>query len=181
MNKLEEALLFLAKLYENDPYAGRKRLHKVLFFADMEAKRELGYSITGETYLKYDHGPFMPALDRAVDRLKMANAGHWDQRENSRLIRLVVYRDADSRAFDEGELEILRQVGERYRNWPGFAIEEAAHRHFGWLAVRNGSEIPDGSAYIGEVRQLSLDENQRALEAIQRYRERKRAASEYCP
>jgi hypothetical protein len=93
----------------------------------------------------------------------------------------VVYRDADSRAFDEGELEILRQVGERYRNWPGFAIEEAAHRHFGWLAVRNGSEIPDGSAYIGEVRQLSLDENQRALEAIQRYRERKRAASEYCP
>ena len=55
--KLEQTILYIARVSQDDPHFGIAKLTAILFYADFEAYRRLGHSITGATYKHFDRGP----------------------------------------------------------------------------------------------------------------------------
>lgn len=62
--RFQEALVYLVHVL---PGVGRTKLMKLLFLADVESYKTRGRSLTGETYLSYDHGPWTRGLYRALE------------------------------------------------------------------------------------------------------------------
>ena len=62
--RFQEALVYLVHVL---PGIGRTKLMKLLFLADVESYKTRGRSLTGETYLSYDHGPWTRELYRALE------------------------------------------------------------------------------------------------------------------
>lgn len=179
--KLAHLLLYVTRKMSDDTRAGKTKLHKILFFADFEAYRRTGSSITGEYYVKFDQGPFLPTLDSTVS--KMANRGdaEWAPQNQWLEIQLVPRAEPDLDLFTGDEIAVVDETIERFRGWTATAVSNFSHRLFGWVTTRNGDEIPYSSAYVGDPRELSDDETSWACSLIDRYREWKHQKAEYCP
>jgi len=83
-------VLYLARQSSEDPGFGAVKLNKLLFFADFEAFRLLGSSITGATYEKEEYGPvareFLPMQDELL-RWDYAKIERRDRADTSRRSR----------------------------------------------------------------------------------------------
>ena len=62
--RFQEALIYFVHVL---PGIGRTKLMKLVFLADVESYKTLGRSLTAETYLSYDHGPWTRELYRALE------------------------------------------------------------------------------------------------------------------
>ena len=180
--KLAELILFISDQLRDDRYPGFKvKLHKILCRADFAAYRSRGQSITGETYIKYENGPFLQAVDPTVAKLKNAGVAQWAVPDQFNAIRLETSRSADLSSYTQEEIDWVREAIEWARHRETQDIVTESHQWFGWRVTPNGEAIPYSTAVAGDVRTLSEDENAWALSLITRYREHKRQKAEYCP
>src|SRR5258707_1192720 len=92
---------------------GATRLNKICWYADTLAYRFHGKSITGETYVKRQHGPVPKAILPVIRELEAEKKLHVRDHHflPSRKIRLFVpLEDADASQFNDDELEIIKFV-----------------------------------------------------------------------
>jgi len=180
--KLAQMLLYVAHGLAGDKWNGKTKIHKILFFSDFEAFRQTGRSISGEEYVKYDQGPFLPSVDTTVQKMANRNLASWEPPNQWGEIQLVS-RTMTPRTdlLSEQEIAIIDSTIKRFWGWTARAVSNRSHRLFGWLTTPNGQVIPYNSAYVGDPRPLDEDENAWALDLIGRYREWKREKAEYCP
>ena len=180
--KLAQMLLYVAHKLTGDQWNGKTKIHKILFFSDFDAFRQTGQSISGEDYIKYDQGPFLPAVDTTVRKLANGNIADWAQPNERGEIQLEI-RAAQIKTdlLSAAEIAIIDSTVQRFWGQTARAVSNQSHRLFGWLTTPNSKVIPYKSAYVGDPRPLNADENDWALDLIGRYREWKREKAEYCP
>ena len=180
--KLAQMLLYVAHRLKGDRWNGKTKIHKILFFSDFEAYRQTGRSISGEDYIKYDQGPFLPAIDTTVQKMSNANLAAWAPPNEWDEIQLIPQRsEIPTDLLTDQEMQIMDSVIQRFWGWTARAVSNRSHRLFGWLTTPNGQTIPYSSAYVGDPRPLDPPEDAWALDLIGRYREWKREKAEYCP
>lgn len=145
--KFKELVLLLAarSTPETDPLMSRVKLNKLLYRIDFEAFRLLGRSVTGETYIKGEHGPMASRLPLMEDELGRRGYLGWGQDkrgDNTRKFPLALVA-SDESVFSARELGIIDSAIEELRAHGGRGAREWSHEQsVGWRLSTMMAEIP---------------------------------------
>lgn len=149
-DRLRELILYIAERSQADQYFGLTKLNKLLFFSDFRAFAELGRSITGYQYLRFNQGP-VPRRGNSVVK-DMAGRGkitldqidffgHVQTRVNPRC-------SANLAMFSIEEISIVDEEITRYWDYSAAEIANQSHQFAGWRLAKNQEPIPYAVALI---------------------------------
>ncbi|NQW24142.1 MAG: SocA family protein [SAR202 cluster bacterium] len=148
-DKFKNLILYIAKKSKEDKRFGAIKLNKILYYADFDAYRRLGQSITGATYQRLDEGPapreLVPVRERMIGEsieIKKAPIGRYTQQ------RIVALVEPDESLFGEAELRIVDQVLEAM--WPmnGKQVTALSHTEPGWIEAETQCDIEYETAWM---------------------------------
>jgi len=148
--KLRELILYIAQRCQADPYFGKTKLNKILFYADFTAYAELGAAITGQEYMRLPHGPgprrLKPILDNMTRceevALRREPKGSFEQE------RVVAQRLPDVSVFAEPQLAVVNRVIRALWNRTNSRVSEISHANAGWQLAENGETIPYETVFL---------------------------------
>jgi hypothetical protein len=157
--KLRELILHVCLRSEDDPWLGRTKLFKLLFFIDVEALKQLGRTVTGQEYEKQQYGPIprhgwdaFAALQDAGDIATFSRriAGYSQD-------RAFALRSPDLSLFDSAELLLIESIIDQYKRFTGKQISMASHEFLGWDTLNYRESVPLGATLFSD-RNLTSDE-----------------------
>lgn len=119
------------------PSTTKKKLCKLLYYADKEHLLQYGRPITGDSYYRLPHGP-IPTYGLDLLRGNGSNANQamaadflevkgWDVKARRR---------HDPRAFSKSELKILGEVCQKYGHLSADYLERLSHQEPAWLKTK---------------------------------------------
>ncbi len=117
---------------------GLTKLYKLIYLSDVLALRELGQSITGSDYIKYEHGPVPSRGEKSIKKLKADGAIDSQLVEldsSMKMNRITSLKAADRRHFSSGELAVIERVCVTYGSWTATALSELSHKEPAWVAA----------------------------------------------
>lgn len=166
--KFDELLVYVAeRSAEDDPNYGDLKLNKLLYFADVEAYRRRGQSITGTRYQHLEHGPASVSLPRARESLIEAGVLSKGRKRVYDFFRTITRAERPARreVFEPGELELVDEVLARYADLNGKQMADLSHQEPGWKMTDEGDEIPLETALLTPRASSSAIEQGKALAA----------------
>jgi Protein of unknown function (DUF4065) len=149
--KLRELIIYVAALSRDDPNFGATKLNKLLFYADFLAYQRFGAAITGQEYQALPQGPAPKRLKPVVERMRKAG----DIREVTakmgrfKQIRPVPMRSVDLSKFSGDEVDLVREVVNRFWKFNATQISDESHLFLGWQLGIQGETIPYSVVLIG--------------------------------
>jgi len=151
--KLCELMLYIAQKSQDDKFFGAVKLNKLLYYADVEAYRRLGKSITGTDYKHRREGP-VPPSDRARRRLVQRGRAKVDYKptEKRDQERLIPKSAPNTSLFSNAELGIIDETIRKYWQFTGTALSKKSHEEFGYKLTREGETIPLRTAWLSSAR-----------------------------
>lgn len=144
MVRFEQAVHYV--IANTDPEKlGKTKLAKVLFFADLEALRRTGKSITNVVYEKRLFGPMPRDLYHAIESLDTHDL--IAQRHGSRFgyeqHQFWATKDPDLEGFTVDEIAILNEVTRIIcEHHTAASISDFTHNAEAWEFAQEGEEIP---------------------------------------
>jgi uncharacterized phage-associated protein len=143
--KYENAVLYLCQKL-NGEVRGKKKLAKLLYFADFDFYEKNQKSITGDIYRALPMGPFPTELDTMTDAMTKNKTITIDQiEEREGYNPTEVYRalkKPDLSVFDKGETEMLDRIVVKYGHLNGKQLEELSHTEAPYIGTELRKEIP---------------------------------------
>ena len=134
---------------------GAVRLNKALWYADVIAFKLRGVSITGETYLKRQHGPVPKHILRTLEALAEQDAIAIVEPEYRFDTRKFIARSAPpSNALSDDERSIASSVLKAVLGYTANAISEMSHDVI-WQAAGEGEEIPLHATLAGQSGEIT--------------------------
>lgn len=171
--RLKELILYIAKESEGDPNFGATKLNKLLFFADFLAYLNLGKPITGQEYMRIDHGPVPRRMKPVCTQL--LEQGHIAIREETlgefERKRTMALRQPNLKPFTGEEISIVETVLRKYEWMNATQISNESHAFHGWKLAGHKDHIPYWSALVG-TRKPTSRESSYAREIQRRIRNR---------
>jgi len=158
------------KLRRNPPKLGKTKLNKVLFYADFQSFLDTGESMTGETYVKFQHGPVSEHIQDVVTELEEegALATRETKYHGYRKKEYIALEDPDLFLFTGEEISIADDViDDVCRENTAASISEFSHNHI-WEAAEIGEEIPYEAALVYQLGEIEPDDMAWAKEEIER-------------
>lgn len=150
--RLAELIMFVANRVLGDSMFGLTKVNKVIFFADFEAYRRTGQSITGAVYQRLDQGPcahqFMPALESLGDDVREV------QRQTPAGTRreLVPLRDAKVDLFTGPEIALVDEIIDWFRPMTARQASDQSHETMAYRLTYDRDEVPYGAAVLSSDR-----------------------------
>lgn len=147
--KLRDLILYIAHKSEDDPRLGAVKLNKLLYYADFNAFRELGTSITGATYQHLEEGPapreLLPVRRSMIDSEEavMEPSTYFGMKQN----RLVPLKPVDA-LLSRDERRIVDEVISEFWHMDARQISKYSHSEYGWRLTDEGETIPYSSAFF---------------------------------
>lgn len=130
---------------------GAVKLNKVMWFADLEAYRRLGHTISGQiSYQKQQHGPVPNNIVRSIRRLEQADKIRTRDVPTFGGTRreYVWLKQPNVSAFTPEEVDILSEaISWVCENHTAKSISELSHDAL-WEQAEIGEQIPVGAATI---------------------------------
>jgi len=143
--KFKKAILYLISKYPDKKLKGKKKLAKLLYFADFDFFELYEKPLTGATYRVMSMGPLPDELDQSLKeienkqlRVEKKTIGY----ENDLNIYSLKKEKIDFGLFSEKEKEILDSVFKRYGSLSGGELEKISHSEASFNAVDFGERIP---------------------------------------
>jgi hypothetical protein len=153
----------------SDPWKlGSTKLNKILYYVDFGSYFKLGRPITGETYVKRQHGPvaydILRIEEELVDEEKIAiRTGDYFGYKQKRYFAL---EEPDLSIFSADEISIVEKVIDLIaKNHSATSISLASHNHI-WEAAELGEEIPYQTSLINELGEINQQDVEWAQEII---------------
>jgi hypothetical protein len=142
--KFKELILYLADRSGDDEGFGMTKLNKLLYFADFEAFRRLGRSITGATYQKLEWGRAAREFLPLHEELLRDHRARVERRPRGRFLRRVtVSAGADTSIFMAEEMEVIDSIVKQLRPYDATGSSDLSHfESVGWNVVEIGETIP---------------------------------------
>lgn len=161
--KFRELILEICNCSNGQDFCGAVKLNKLLFFIDLYSYAYFGKTISGQKYQKFTYGPvamqMLPMLKDMEDR--------GDIQRNKEALRFggtsytqtrtVPNRKADLSKFTTEELDLVKKVVEKFKDFNGSAISELSHKFIGWELAQDNEIIPLETVFISN-RELSTAE-----------------------
>lgn len=165
---------------------GKVKLHKILYYADINAYVRFGEGITGEVYVKQKFGPVSLHLEEVLEEL--AEDGLVVLREaegdNDSAMSDDSIGEAGSRRYRKGEFVSVRkpvlegflaeevEVIDGVIEWICFnhtarSISQHSHDEV-WNLLEMGEEIPYATAYVSKLGVITQDDIEWGLAEIKR-------------
>lgn len=144
MDKLIEAVLYLAERSENDPYFGVSKLTRLLYYSDCGAYILLGKPITGATYLHFPHGPYPENWYQVREQMEQSGAItvlRDSHAQGYHRYGLLTNRPANCEMLAPEEMEEMDAQMERFADYSAAAIEDYSQCEAAWLATEDGQPM----------------------------------------
>jgi uncharacterized phage-associated protein len=150
--KYKISIMYLIKGMNSEVLEGKKKLCKLLYFADFGSFEKNGDSITGDVYLRLPMGPVPSHFDSVISEMEGNSLQISEEKKNpNHENKTTIYRVANEpnfTALTSEEKEMLDWVIEKYGKLTGKELEDISHNEAPWLAVKNtGEEIPYELSY----------------------------------
>lgn len=148
--KFSELVLYIACQSEDDPRFGAVKLNKILYYADFNAYRRIGHSITGAEYQKLSEGPAPREMlaERRIMLDSQAIAIEHRPYFNGVQQRIVPLRKADTSIFSPEEKEIVDETISALWNMSARQVSDLSHTEVGWRVAQRGEIIPYETAWL---------------------------------
>jgi uncharacterized phage-associated protein len=132
------AVFFVAQC----PDTTKKKVCKLLYYADKEHLLRYGRTITGDSYYRLPHGP-IPTY--SLDLLR-GTGGKANQAMASSFFEVKGWavkakRTHDPATFSKSELRILEEVCRKYGSLSADYLEKLSHREAAWLKTKPKERI----------------------------------------
>lgn len=151
-DKFRELILYASLRCQEDPYFGKTKLNKILFYADFTAYAELGQPITGQDYMRLAHGPgprrMKPLLDSMLVReeveIRQEARGELQQE------RVIPKRPPKVEVFTAQELAIVNRVIRALWGRTNSRVSEISHANIGWRLAGDKETIPYETVFLSD-------------------------------
>lgn len=143
--KYQNAVLYLCQKLKGE-VRGKKKLAKLLYFADFDFYEKTQKSITGDTYKALPMGPFPETLEKITTEMakkKMLAIDQIEEREGYNATE--VYRclvEPDISVFDNQEKKMLDRIIVKYGHLTGKQLEDLSHAEAPYIGTKPSKEIP---------------------------------------
>ena len=159
--KFKELVHYICEKAEDPSCLGSIKLNKVLWYSDVVSFLTTGRPITGETYVKRQHGPVPRDVVRAIDAL--VKEGKIERGKVDHFGRLkheyIAIFAADKNRFTSEEMSIIDGAFEHVcLNHTATSISEETHNKI-WEMAEMGEPIPYEAVFasvIGEIDETDL-------------------------
>lgn len=158
-NKLKALVHYVCHKAANPADLGAVKLNKVLWYADSINYLVTGASMTGETYVKRQHGPvpkhILAVVDALIEDGKVARGkvNHFGFMKNE----YISLDDPNVSTFTADEISLIDAAFEHVcMNHTARSISEETHGVI-WNMARMGEEIPLATIFASSV--AEIDEN----------------------
>lgn len=142
--KYQNAILYLCSKLKGE-VRGKKKLAKLLYFADFDFYEKSQKSITGDTYLAFPMGPVPSALEAitaTMTKEKMLAIEHVAEREGYNPTDVYTcLAEPDLLVFDTEERDMLDRIVLKYGNLTGKQLEELSHAEAPYIGTELRKEI----------------------------------------
>lgn len=167
--KFKSAVHYICDKASSDPSVlGAIKLNKVLWYSDVINYLITGKPITGETYIKRQHGPVPKDVIRAIDELSKegkvvrGKVGHFGFMKNE-YISIV---DSDKSIFSAAEISLIDEAFEHVcLNHTAKSISEETHSII-WKIAEMGEEMPYFTAFASSSGEINEEDMQWAKSKI---------------
>jgi uncharacterized phage-associated protein len=147
--KYQNAILYLCQGLKGE-VRGKKKLAKLLYFADFDLYEKTQKSITGDTYKALPMGPFPSALEEITSEMAEKNMIKIEQvEEREGYIATETYRctnecavQPDFSALNDEEKKMLDRIVLKYGQLNGKQLEELSHAEAPYVGTELRKEIP---------------------------------------
>ena len=150
--KFRELILYVAQRCEADPYFGKTKLNKILFYSDFIAYARTGEPITGQEYMRIQHGPaprrLKPILAEMEERgdLEVRRERKHDHHQE----RVVALRQPARDLFSDQHLGIVEQVIQSLWGRTNSEVSLISHANIGWKLARHKETIPYETMFLSD-------------------------------
>ncbi len=159
-NKLKTLVHYICEKADDPSVLGSIKLNKVLWYSDVIHYVISGKSITGETYIKRQHGPVPKHILRVIDELvkegKIARGrvDHFGYLKNE----YIAITTADKNVFSGEEVAVINDAFTHVciEN-TAKSISEETHGVI-WQLAEMGQEIPYYSVFASAVGEVDEDD-----------------------
>lgn len=144
--KYENAVLYLCKKLGGEVH-GKKKLAKLLYFADFDFYEKHQASITGDTYKALPMGPVPAGMAEVVEGMvkRRLVEQRSEQQFGEGYAPTEVYKalaEPDLSIFSADELKMLDRVVRLYGGLNGKQLEDITHAEAPYTAAESFKEIP---------------------------------------
>ena len=147
--KFAELIIYFSYHSKEDPKFGAVKLNKLLYYADFNAYRLLGHSITGADYQKLNEGPaprqMLPVRRMMIDSQDIAI--EFRPYFNSVQQRIIPSRKPRKVFLDE-ELAIINETMAALWDMSGRQVSDLSHSEIGWQVTEVGETIPYETTWL---------------------------------
>ena len=152
--KYQNVVLYLCQKLKGE-IRGKKKLAKLLYFADFDFYENYARSITGDVYRALPMGPFPSALEEITVQLSKKDALDIESVENGGTFSPTeVYRaksEPDISALSEEARSMLNRIVLKYGHLNGKQLEELSHAEAPYIGTELREEIPYELSYYRET------------------------------
>ena len=142
--KFKAVLLYIISRCENKPNVGLTLICKLLYFSDFNYYEIHEKSITDETYLKYEHGPFPSHINDVLDEMIDEDIVEMRlERYNDFTQKHFYLKDApDLSLLNTDELRVINDVIDKMGGWSGRKASRYSHGDLPWR-IAEDSDVLD--------------------------------------
>lgn len=168
-SKFEQAILLFAT-HANNGLLGKTKLFKLLYYADFDHFEKYGTPITGETYLRFEHGPFPEHGNEILDKLGEGEILRSQHERIGNYLKFTYHplTELNVSVFAPEELKTLVEVMGKWMNHNATEMVAATHGEAPWIATDPMEPISYSLAYyrnkFGEMDEFAEDDEIIAVE-----------------
>jgi uncharacterized phage-associated protein len=131
--KLEELIVHLGS-HPGVTNLGLTKLWKLIYFVDARALRELGESVTGSDFIKYEHGPVPSRGEKHLRRMTRSGEVTTTPRDvgGKTLNEVKAARTSDLSVFSKVELGVIDAVCAELGRKSATILSDLSHKEPSW-------------------------------------------------
>lgn len=113
---------------------GETKLWKLIYFIDVAALRELGRTLTGSDFIRYEHGPVPSRGEKSLKQLNRDGdiSIVQEQFPAYRINRVVASTPPAEKLFSADELQLIGRICRAYGGRTATYLSELSHREPAW-------------------------------------------------
>jgi uncharacterized phage-associated protein len=149
-SKLANLILYISG-HSSVKTLGVTKLWKLIYFVDATALRDLGESVTGSEFIKYEHGPVPSRGEKILKQLRKNSKVTTENiiHHGHILTNVAPSVKADLSVFSKAELEIISTICNRYGAQTAQKLSELSHQEPSWRLAKYLKKLDERFIFYG--------------------------------
>lgn len=141
--KFKTVLSYIISRCESKPNVGKTLICKLLYFSDFNHYEIYEESITDETYLKFEHGPFPSHINEVLDEMisddvvEMRLEQYYTNTQNHYYLK----KSPDLSLLNTDELRVINEVIDKIGDWNAKEASDYSHGDMPWMIAEDNDEL----------------------------------------